>query len=212
MFYRSQRLIVGIFVSLMFFSFPALAYYEAHPPYQFKQGPYRHVPDSPLSDKDTPLFIKKDMDPVYLGPQVYQIDVDGNGIQDFISFVYPGAGTLLNEIHIYLKKSEGGYQEISFFEDAGAGIEDVVDINNDGKWEVILTDLCSGKKHNYFSYSVYEFKNYRLVNADEKFTGFPKFVWFTDKNNDQDTIHLTVEERKKHVQEKDAEISYEEIK
>ena len=38
----------------------AQAYYETHPPYQFKQGPFRHVPDKPLLDKDIPLLIKKD--------------------------------------------------------------------------------------------------------------------------------------------------------
>ncbi len=201
-----------IFLIILFFPSVSYAYYETHPPYKFKQGPYRHVPNKPLPDKDVPIFIKKTIDPIFLHPDIYQIDVDGNGTQDFIIFLYPGVGTLLNEVHIFLKKPDSGYQEISFSEDGGAGIEDVVDINNNGKWEIILTDLYGGKKHNYISYSVYEFKDYRLVNVDTKFKGFPKFVLFTDKSNDMDTTHLTVGERQKHVQEKDSEISYQEIK
>lgn len=134
-----------------------------------------------------------------------------NGLFRNRPFVWPGAGTMLNEIHIYLKKPEGGYQEISYVKDAGSGIEDVVDINNDGKWEVILTDLYGAKSHNYFSYSVYEFKDYQLVNADKKFKGFPKFVWFSNKNNDKDTTRLTAQERKKHVEEKNREIQYQVI-
>lgn len=185
-----------------------MAYYETHPPYQFKQGPYRHVPDKPLSDKDIPLFIKKNINS-YSSSQVrvYQIDVDGNGMKDFISFVYPATSPLLNEIHIYLQNPEGGYQEISLSEDAGAGIEDVVDINNDGKWEVILTNLVA-KEHSYFLYSVYEFKDYRLVNANKKFKGFPKLVQYTHKNNDKDTSHFTKAERNRFANELDRRIEY----
>ena len=185
-----------------------MAYYETHPPYQFKQGPYRHVPDKPLSDKDIPLFIKKNIDS-YSSTQVrvYQIDVDGNGMKDFISFIHPATSPLLNEIHIYLQKPEGSYQEISLSEDAGAGIEDIVDINNDGEWEVILTNLVV-KGHSYFLYSVYEFKDYRLVNANKKFKGFPKFVQYTHKNNDKDTSHFSKTERNKFVNELDRKIQY----
>ena len=72
---------------LLIINSSAHAYYETHPPYQFKQGPFHHAPDKQLSDKEIPLFIKESNPPNYLSPQVYQIDVDGNGTQDFISFV-----------------------------------------------------------------------------------------------------------------------------
>jgi len=205
-----KKLILVVLV--LFLSLNAEAYYETHPPYKFKQGPFKHAPDKPLPDKDIPSFIKKALDPIYLGPDVYQFDIDGNGTQDFIVFTYPGTGTLLNEIHIYLKKPDWGYVKISYPEDGGASIEDIVDINKDGKWEVILTNLYSGEKHNYLSYSIYEIRNYRLVNADKKSKRFPKFVWFTNKPNDKDTKHLTSQERQKHVDDKNASIEYEEIK
>ena len=145
---------------------------------------------------------------------VYWVDLNNDGLKDFIIFYsYRGVGLAASNdrVEIFLKKNNKEYQKISY-DVMSVGLEDFVDLNKDGKYEIIITDLYSGSKHNYFTYSIYEIKDYKLFNADSKFKGFPKFIWLTDKPNDKDTSHLTVEERQKHVEEKNKSIGYEIIK
>ncbi|MBU2035786.1 MAG: hypothetical protein KKA59_08445 [Candidatus Omnitrophica bacterium] len=145
---------------------------------------------------------------------VYKIDLDRNGLEDFIIlYSYRGSGLAASEdrMEIYLKKNDKEYQKISY-DTMSAMIEDFVDLNTDGKYEAIITNFYSGLKHNYFTYNIYEIKDSGLFNADSKFKGFPKFVWITDKPNDKDTTHLTKEERIDHTEKKDKSISYEIIK
>ncbi|MBF0569840.1 MAG: hypothetical protein HQL18_03600 [Candidatus Omnitrophica bacterium] len=203
------RVAVAAILGLAGMAPSAMAYYKNNPPNSFKKGPFHHVSAEAMAEKDVPSFIKKSPD---FSRQVYSLDVDGNGTRDYVVFVLHGKDTLLSEIHIYLGKPDGGYRKISFVDDIAAGIEDIVDIKGNGKWEVILGDIYTSKKQKYLSYSVYQFKNERLVNADKRFKGFPKFVWFTRKNNDKDTIHVTAKERKRHVCQKNAKILYEDIK
>lgn len=145
---------------------------------------------------------------------VYRADLDGNGLKDFIVLYTSygcGLAALSGMIEIYLKTNEGAYRKISY-EALGFGIEDFVDMNNDGKCEVIIPDFYYGGGHNYFTYSIYEFNDFKLVNADSKFKGFPKFVWYTHKPNDKDTGHLSREERAAQVSEKNNSIEYSDVK
>ena len=200
------------FIVLFVSSVNAYAYYATNPPYQFTQGPYQYVPGNPIGDKDIPAFIKKNLDPGNLNPQVYKFDVDGNKTEDFVVFVYPGGGSLANELHIYLKKPDGvGYRKVSFVEDMGAGIEDIVDINEDGRWEIILTSLYADKNESYFVYDVYAFNNFKLHNVDKKFKGFPKFVLYGKDPDDKDATLLNPSERLQFVNQKNNSIKYEDI-
>lgn len=142
--------------------------------------------------------------------EVYREDLDGNNLKDFIvfsSYRMNGFSSWGLRAEIFLKKEEGGYQHIAY-DGAGIGIEDFVDFNKDGKYEVLITGVYSGSEHTYYSYNVYEFKDYMLVNADSKQKGFPKFIWFTYKPNDKNTTHLTNEEKQKHINDKNASIQY----
>ena len=144
---------------------------------------------------------------------VYRADLRGNGLKDYIIFYdYAGCGlgSSRGRVEIFLKKETGGYRKISY-DTFAPGLEDFVDLNKDGKYEVIITDYYFGERHTYYSYSIYEFKGYELVNADKKFKGFPKFVWYTYKANDKNTGHLAKPERLAHTKEKDAMIWYEDI-
>jgi hypothetical protein len=144
---------------------------------------------------------------------VYWADLEGNGLKDFIVFYWwqaPGIMFPLCRVEIFLKKEAGGYGKI-YYDTLSPGLEDFADLDNDGKYEVIITDICEGNGHNYYSYSIYEFKDYRLVNADDKFKGFPKFIRYTNNANDKDTKHLTKGERLSHTKEKDSMIWYEDI-
>lgn len=190
---------------------PAQAYYENNPPYLFKDGPFLHAQVKPLADKEIPVLIKVEQK-AEVSPEVYPLDIDSNGTLDYVVFTHPGKSRLKNNVFIYLTRKKGGLRKISFMKDAGGGIEDVVDINKDGKWEIILTDQFGSMKQNYLSYSVYVVRNYRLVNVDGRFKGFPKFVWFTKRDNDKDTMHLSADARQRHVQKKNKKIIYEDIK
>ena len=106
---------------------------------------------------------------------VYQTDIDGNGLNDFIVF-YNYRDWFLNgikedKVEIFLKRNEGAYQKIAY-DAMTAGLEDFVDLDRDGKYEVIITNMNRVKKRNYFIYNIYEFKDFSLSNSDDKFEGF----------------------------------------
>lgn len=145
---------------------------------------------------------------------VYQSDLDKNGLMDFIvfyNFRANGLAAYESMTDLFLNMGGKGYRKISF-KSMNVGLEDYVNLNNDDKNEVIITDTFCGEEHCYFSYSIYEFKDGRLVNADAKFKGFPKFIWMTNKPNDKDTVHLTAQERASQVVKKNEAIQYSEIK
>lgn len=165
-----------------------------------------------LKDGKLVLAQTKDDNPP-LPYSVYQADLDKNGLKDFIifySYREDGFGAFRDKVEIFLKKKQGAYRKISY-DTYSAGLEDFVDLNKDGKFEVIITDFYGGSKHNYFTYNIYKISNYKLVNADNQFEGFPMFIWFTDKGNDKDTSHLTQEERRACTKRKNSSIQYEEV-
>ncbi len=213
------------------------AYMENYPPHKFKDGHFKHLEAEPLVDYDHPEYQSKDgqvliriknvsdfllqVDKAVLvkngeeAPMpygVYQADVDKNGFKDFMVFYHLGASSLGGgQADLLLNKDGKSYEKISYDTMRG-GLEDFVDINNDGRYEVIITGVYAGEKHNYLTYNIYEFNGYKLVNANSKFRGFPKFVWLTNKPNDKDTVHLSKEQRAKSVSESDSSIKYKEIK
>ena len=145
--------------------------------------------------------------------EVYYFDIDKNGLMDFVVFSnWDGAGlaSFNDHVDIFLKKEKGSYQHISY-DTMKAGIEDFVDLDRDGKHEIIITGVYGGPAHNYFTYSLYRLKGYKLENADSKVNGFPKFVWMTNKPNDKNTTHLSKKECALDTVEKNKSVSYETI-
>ncbi len=141
---------------------------------------------------------------------IYEADIDANGLNDCIIFSsYQGNGLAAynDRVEIFLQYPNDKYIGIQY-DTLSAGLEDFVDLDHDGDFEIIITGFYSGKEHNYFTYSVYELVEGRLVNADSKYMGFPKFVWYTYKPNDKDTSHLSNEERQECVKIKNDSIRY----
>ncbi len=141
---------------------------------------------------------------------VYQIDLNGDGLSDFVVFWnYRGNGLSGNDdrVELYLKKKDGGYQKIAF-DTTVSGLENFVDLNHDGRYEVIISGWYNYNLHSYVTHSIYEFNGTKLVNADAKFQGFPKFIWFTKKPNDKQTTHLTADEKAVQVRLQDKAIEY----
>lgn len=209
---------------------------EKYPPYKFKVGPPKHLVTANLVEgrdvfKDGPVLVRlkklenwdvdfliKDGKKVlsdsaadYTWPmEVYWVDLDNNGFKDFVVISWNmGSGLASHEytVDIFLKEKEGVYHKISYIS-MDAGLEDFVGPGQDEKYNVIINDFYGGSDHNYFTYDIYEFKDYHLVNADSKHKGFPKFVWLTYKKNDRDAVGLTQAERQSHVKEKDGSITY----
>lgn len=192
------------------------------PRYLSKDGKISAVLKEDATDFDSFNFILKDgnlvlvqikKDTPFYPYSVYQADLDQNGFKDFIifySYRENGFGAFRDRVEILLKKREGVYQKISY-DTFSAGLEDFVDLNKDGRYEVIITSLYGGNKHNYFTYNVYKISAYMLKNADNQFKGFPRFIWFTYKENDKNTVHLTQDEKRLHTHDKNMSIDYEEI-
>lgn len=143
---------------------------------------------------------------------VYTVDLDNNGLNDFIVFYNGGASTLIDSVDIFLKKSNSAYEQIHYGEVVEAGIEDFIDLDKDGKYEIIITSLLEANKHSYLYYDIYRINDYKLVNSDLEFKGFPKFIWYTQKTNDQDATHLTIKQKQDAIKDKNESIEYEEIK
>ena len=145
---------------------------------------------------------------------VFQADLDNNGLDDFIMvYNYRGSGLAAHQdrVELYLRKDKDSFERVSY-DTFDAGLDDFIGPDKGGRCKVIITGFYQGDKHNYISYNIYEFKNYRLVNADAKVKGFPKFIRYTNMPNDEDTVRLNVKERLLHSQEKGSSISYKEIR
>lgn len=143
-------------------------------------------------------------------PRLYQADLDKNGLNDYIVISWGGGtglGGSLYQVDLLLGRNSDGFDWVSYvsFE---AGLQGIVDLDGDGRYEILVMDMYGGKNHNYFVHAVYKIKEGRLVNVSGGFKGFPKFIWFTHKRNDQDTTHLTREERKRFMKEMDGKIEY----
>ena len=159
------------------------------------------------------MLVSSDQDIEGFPYSAFQADLDNNGLDDFIVFYNyrgPGLGAHHDRVEIYLRKNNGGFGKISY-DTFDAGIEDFIGADKEGKYKIIITGFYQGNRHNYFSYDIYELRGNRLVNADAKVKGFPKFVQYKVKNNDQDTGRLTQQERLLHTKDKNSSIHYEDM-
>jgi hypothetical protein len=154
------------------------------------------------------IRLERDLSSIAI-PALHRVDLDKNGQDDYIAISWGGGaglGALVQLVDLFLGRNDGQFDVVSFESFAG-GLEDFVDLDGDGRYEVLVTAVYWGKQHNYFVYCVYQIKDGQLVNANARFKGFPKFVWYTHKRNDQDTAHLTPAERNQFVKEMDSKVS-----
>ena len=201
--------ILGIF----FLGINAQAYIKDYPPYSFKEGLPNALNIQPIKRNTLPDSKNLSLANAWDKPlpmETYRLDLDKNGLEDKVVFSWRGGcglASMCYRVDIFLKDKTGHDHKISY-DTMNPDIQDFSDLNHDGKSEVIITGYYQGKKHNYFSYDVYQFDGFKLKNADKQFKGFPKFIWLTNKPNDKDTTHLTQKERAEHVREKNSSIIY----
>ena len=111
---------------------------------------------------------------------VYRVDLNGDGLKDFLIFYNYNRwlnGVQEDKVKIILKKDDNSYRTISY-DTISAGLGDVVDLDKDGKYEVIITGIYNGGKRNYITHNVYTFKGLDLLNVDSKYDDTLLSVWY----------------------------------
>jgi hypothetical protein len=105
---------------------------------------------------------------VTLEEDLQTADINGDGYEDIKVTVYNNgsglAGSLVTKI--YLFGSKKGFIKLSFMDFA---CHSEVDMNRDGNYEIIGCYLASYKKHNYWTFDLYNYDSGKFVNVSRKF-------------------------------------------
>jgi hypothetical protein len=136
--------------------------------------------------------------------EVFSAELNQDGLPDFIVNVWSGGtGLALSGTEVtFLLSSKEGYQAASFYLfDFGKG--DLVQFRAGGPVYLIRNDLLGsdgektldGRTHNFWVYQLYRIDGTRFVPADADQPGFPKWVWFTNRTNHEETTQLTSEQK-----------------
>ena len=136
--------------------------------------------------------------------EVFDCDLNGDNQPDFIVNVWSGGCGLAadgSEATILLSGKDG-YRATSFYL-FDFGKQDLVRFKPQGSVYFIFNDLIGsdgektrdGREHNFWVYNLKRIDGNRLVPADADQPGFPKWVWFTNKNNHEETTQLTQEQK-----------------
>jgi len=133
----------------------------------------------------------------YLDGPLQIADIDGDGKFDFkINIWNVGAAGLASsrESKIYLfNKGDNKFSKteiLDFFPHMER------DINKKGKYEIIAQSLAEYKKHNYWIFNLYQYKNGKLINVSRKF-GYPIAVPFLFKDTYKVTHRIPKKEMKR---------------
>jgi len=131
------------------------------------------------------------------GSRVFYVDLTGDRRKDILILSYPGANGLGAEIEmadLLLAQPDGTYHHESFVAYA-ASPQDFIDVNGDGRYEMLWVNFYFEGGHSYWVYRVVEIGDDNLRLNDQLIPDFPKLIWFTEKPNDKPTQKLTVAER-----------------
>jgi hypothetical protein len=110
-------------------------------------------------------------------------DIDGNGLDDVVKFYHHGTlGLQLGcDLLIFSQYEKSHFVKLKLPLDRFTK-EDICDINNDKKKEIINCVLVNYEGHNYWVYRCWRLEGKILKNIDES-TKFPRAIWFTNKPN-----------------------------
>lgn len=131
---------------------------------------------------------------------VFVADYNNDSLTD-IKFLIPNFGcggyNTYSRVIYLLQKSDGRFVKISFtdhfFEDDNNRIER--DFDGDGNFEVITQTFQNYNKHNYWLYNIYSFKNFELVNANQK-DDYPIMIQLLYRDNFEITKNLSRDKMK----------------
>jgi len=131
------------------------------------------------------------------GSRVFYVDLTGDHRKDILILSYPGAnglGAWIEMADLLIAQADGTYKHTSF-EAFAAGQEDFIDVNGDGRYEMLWVNYYFEGDHSYWVYRVAEITDEGLQLRDDLIPDFPKIIWFTEKPNDKPTQRLTTAER-----------------
>jgi hypothetical protein len=131
------------------------------------------------------------------GSRVFFADLTGDGRKDILVYSYPGAnglGAFIEIADLLIARPNGQFTHTTF-ESFAAGPEDFLDVNGDGRYEMLWVNYYFEGDHSYWVYRIVEIGNDGLRLNDQLIPEFPKIIWFTEKPNDKPTQRLTAAER-----------------
>ena len=128
--------------------------------------------------------------------EVYSCDLNGDGQPDFVVNVWSGGCGLAAEGSevTFLLSGKDGYRPAAFYLYDFAK-QDLVRFKPQGPVYFIFNDLIGsggektrdGRDHNFWVYELKRIDGSRFIPADADQPGFPKWVWFTTKENHNET-------------------------
>jgi hypothetical protein len=137
--------------------------------------------------------------------RVSTADLNQDGETDFIVNIWSGGCGLAGEgsTTTFLLSDKGKYKATNFYS-YGFGSEDIVRLKPDGPLYFIHNDLIAngnektrdGRDHNFWVYTLYKFSGNQMVEANKDDPRFPKWVWYSFKDNHQETDLLNADQKK----------------
>lgn len=136
--------------------------------------------------------------------EVFSWDLNGDQQPDFIVNIGSGGcglAAVLSEV-TFLVSAKDGYRATSFNQ-YSFGKEDLVRFQDHGPIYFISNDLIGndgektrdGRDHNFWVYQLHRLAGDRFVPANADQPGFPKWVWFTNRDNHDETTQLTRQQK-----------------
>ena len=132
--------------------------------------------------------------------EVYSCDLNGDSQPDFIINVWSGGCGLAAEGSevTFLLSGKGGYRASSFYL-FDFGKQDLVRFKPQGPVYFVFNNLISsagektrdGREHNFWVYNLHRIDENRFIPADADQPEFPKWVWYTNRENHEETTQLT---------------------
>ncbi len=148
-----------------------------------------------------------------LPPTAFHGDFNQDGSVDFLVAGTNSGNGLASSISYtaFFLSTDEHYSSV-YFQGYDFSPDDVIRMKKNGPWYYIYCDLVSshgeqtrdGNSHNFWVYQLFRFDGGRMVETT-KVAPFPKWVWYTEKRNHQETQQLTREQKKRILDRERAE-------
>lgn len=160
-----------------------------------------------------PLLAQPETSEMTYLPHVYTADLNGDGAPDFVVNIWSGGCGIAGEgsTTTFLLSSGDKYNAQSFY-GFDFGLEDLIRLKRNGPCYFIHTQFIGngsertrdGAEHNFWVYQLYRIDRARLVCADADGPRFPRWIWYTFKDNHRETDQLTSEQKSRLLKEHNA--------
>ena len=125
------------------------------------------------------------------GAHTYETDLDADGIQDAVLLMPTCGNGLAPDVHLVTVTFDGAGRPVAFeaegyFEEKARGIDSLVDLDRDGKADLIFMNFNDG----YWITHVYSMQSARWIRVQGAFAGrtFPLYTRFTNRSNTRAVI------------------------